>query len=209
MQRNALLAALAGLTIAFAAGAQTPSADGPGQLIARSIAPLPATIEISVEPDDNTDANIALARRIVSELAQRGYRLSSTPAPLVLRFDSETRQNVAAGRHQFDRQASRMQGDDFARGAAGAPDSGDQVTNLLSSRGSSVLGPRQPRDYSNALRYVVNARIEARQTGTRLWDGHASYDSDAADGQPILEAMVPLLVTEIGKTVRDRRFTLP
>lgn len=209
MQRNTVLAALAGLTFALAASAQTPAADERGQLIARSIARVPAPAEIAVQPDDNTDLNIALAKRMTSELAQRGYRAAPGAAALVLRFDSETRQNVTPTPRRFDRRSSRMQDENAREGSAGAPDSDDEVTNLLSSRGNSVLGPRQSQDYANALRYVLNARLEDRQTGTRLWMGHVRYDSDAADGRPIFEAMIPLLIGEIGRTVQNRRFSLP
>ena len=128
---------------------------------------------------------------------------------MVLRFDSEIRVHVTTAAARYQRDASGAPDSDMAIGAAGPPDRPIGIANVLSSaQGRGVIGERSAGDYSRPPRYVVNARIEDRASGSLLWQGHASYDLERSDADPVLEAMVPLLVTEIGQTVRDRRFSL-
>ena len=183
--------------------------DGVGQLITRSFTALPAPAAMNVEPDDNNRTNMALATRLTRELAQRGHPVPVDRAPLVLRFDSEIRSNVSSAGSRYQRDQSGNDGADMSIGAAGPPDRPAGIANVLSSeRGRGMIGNRASGDYSRPLRYVVNARLEDRKSNAIIWQGHASYDSDRTDSDPILQAMVPLLVAEIGQTVRDRRFTL-
>jgi hypothetical protein len=205
MRVLAAIAALAAIIHIGSAGAD----EGAGQLITRSFASLPASLVVNVEPDDNTRTNMALAARMSRELAQRGYQVPAERAPLVVRFDSEIRSNVSSAGSRYQREPSGTADSDMSIGAAGPPDRQVGVANVLSSaQGRGVIGERSSGSYSRPLRYVVNARIEDRQSGTVVWQGHASYDSERTDSDPILEAMVPLLIAEIGQTVRDRRFSL-
>jgi len=205
-----VVAAVAALAALVYAGIGAAAADdGAGQLITRSFAALPAPLVMNVEPDDNTRTNMTLAARMSRELAQRGYQVPADRAPLILRFDSEIRSNVNSASARYQRDASGAADSDMSIGAAGPPDRPVGVANVLSSTpGRGMIGERSGGGYSRPLRYVVNARIEDRQSGSLIWQGHASYDSERTDSDPILEAMVPLLVTEIGQTVRDRRFSL-
>jgi hypothetical protein len=203
-----LTAAVAVAAMIHAAAGIACAEDGPGQIITRSFTPIPAPLVMSIEPDDNTRTNMALAERMSRELARRGVQVPASDAPLVLRFDSEIRSNVTSAGARYQREASGADDSDMSIGAAGAPDR-PVVANLFSSaQGRGVIGQRSGEDYSRPLRYVVNARIEERQNRTLVWQGHASYDSDRTNADPILEAMVPLLIEEIGKTVRDRRFSI-
>lgn len=200
--------AAASLVVLLHAGA-VHAQSGPGQIITRSFQPLPAPLSLSVEPDDNNRTNMALAGRMSRELGQRGIQVPGPGAALALRFDSEIRSNVSSAGARYQREASGAADADMSIGAAGPPDRSVGVANVLSStQGRGVIGNRTGDNYSQPLRYVVNARIQDRQSGAVLWQGHVSYDSDRTDSDPILEAMVPLLVTEIGNTVRDRRFSL-
>jgi hypothetical protein len=205
-----VVAAIAALAALIHSGIGTAAADdGPGQIITRSFAALPVPLVVNVEPDDNTRTNMTLATRMSRELAQRGYQVPADRAPLILRFDSEIRSNVSSAGARYQRDASGAADSDMSIGAAGPPDRSVGVANLLSSTyGRGMIGERSSDDYSRPLRYVVNARIEDRQSGSLIWQGHASYDSERTDSDPILEAMVPLLVAEVGQTVRDRRFSL-
>jgi hypothetical protein len=206
---HVVVASLA-LAALLLAGLGTAGAeDRSGQLITRSFAALPTPMVVSVEPDDNTRTNMTLATRLSRELAQRGYQVAPGHAPLALRFDSEIRSNVSTAGAQYHREATGAPDSDMAIGAAGPPDRPVGIANMLSSSpGRGVIGERSGGDYSRPLRYVINARIEDRHSGSLIWQGHVSYDSERTDADPLLEAMVPLLVTEIGQTVRDRRFSL-
>jgi hypothetical protein len=205
-----VVAAVAALAAILHAGIGTTYADdGSGQLITRSFVALPTPLVVNVEPDDNTRTNMTLADRLARELGRRGYQVPSAAAPLVLRFDSEIRSNVTTAQGRYQREPSGAADSDMSIGAAGPPDRPVGLANILSSApGRSVMGTRGSDDYSRPLRYVVNARIEDRSSGSVMWQGHASYDSDRSDADPILEAMMPLLAAEVGQTVRDRRFSL-
>lgn len=203
---NASVAALAALT--WTASTSVSADESPGQLTTRSFTPLPAASAVGIEPDDNTATNMALAGRMARELAARGYEVPAGGAPFMLRFDSEIRSNVSTAGTSFQREPSGSAESGMSIGAAGPPDRPTGVPNLLSSTGRGVIGERVGGDYSRPLRYVVNARLEDTRNRALLWQGHASYDSDRSDAAPILQAMVPLLVGEIGQTVRDRRFSL-
>jgi hypothetical protein len=206
MRLVATVAAVAALTCWDFGAAR---AEDVGQVITRSFTALPAPATMNVEPDDNTRTNMALATRMSRELAQRGHQVPPDRAALVLRFDSETRSNVSTGRTRYQRDPSGNENSDMSIGAAGPPDRQSGVANLFSSeQGRGVIGERTGTDYSRPLRYVVNARLEDRQSGSLIWQGHVSYDTDRTDADQILQAMVPLLIGEVGRTVRDRRFSL-
>lgn len=210
MQTNNVLGVLVGAVLWTFAAAASLAQDQPGRLSARSFTPLPTPLVIDVEPDDNTDANIALAQRMAETLARSGIRVAPKTSPLVLRFDSEVRENVSPERQRFDRESSTPRDDDLRGGASGPPDQRDEVANVFSSQGRGLMGPRRgERDYARALRYVINARIEGRGDGRRFWQGHLSYDTATTEGAALLEEMVPILLHEVGNTVQERRFALP
>lgn len=204
-----LIASGAALLASLSMAASTAADESRGQLTARSFTPLPDPLTITVQPDDNTATNLALAGRMSRELATRGFTVPSAGAAFVLRFDSEIRSNVSLDAPRYQREPSGAADSDMSIGAAGPPDRQTGIANLLSSTpGRGVIGERSSGDYSRPLRYVVNVRLQDARSSELIWQGHARYDSERTNATPILEAMVPLLVGEIGETVRDRRFSL-
>jgi hypothetical protein len=215
---NALRPVLvASVAVALFCGLNPPAVGQvePGRVTTRSFEPLPQPIVLTVAPDDNSDANVALARQVTTELARRGYKVgasapSGASAPgFVLRFDTETRANVEAEHPRFNREASSDPSDGLSIGIAGPPDQPNEVGTLFSSRpGRGVIAPPPDRRYDRALRHVLNMRLEDQRTGAILWEGHAQYDTYQSDADPFLAALAPLLIEEIGRTVRERRVTL-
>lgn len=197
---------LAFLAAPLAAAAQTADR-APGHVAARAFATTPAPLTMAIEPGDNTDENLALVARIAREAAARKMTVQPQ-ASLVLRFDTEVRSNFRAPRQTFSREGGRLSDPDI--GTPAPPDADDQVANVLSSCGAGVVGARKlpQTGYGSCLRYVINAMLDDRSTGRRLWQGHVSYDAAAPDRTAMFVALAPVLVDQIGKTVRQQSFRL-
>lgn len=204
LTRAALPAVLLSLSIACAAAQDR----APGQAAARAFAAAPAPLAFQVDAGENTDENIALAARIAKEAAARGISIQAQGAALVFRFYTEVRTNPPTQRQSFSRQGGGLSDPDV--GMPSPPGSRDEVTNMLSSGGGGVIGGRLPTgpSYGRLLRYVVNATLEDRATGRRLWQGHVSYDSAATDRAAMFVALAPVLVEQIGKSVQESAFRL-
>jgi hypothetical protein len=177
----------------------------PGHVAARAFATAPAPLAFAVEPDDNSTENMALAERIAKEAGARGMTIQRG-GPLVLRLDTEVRTNVRAPRQTFSREGGGLTD---IEGVPPPPDTRGEVANLVSSCGAGAIGARPAQtDYTRCLRYVVNATLEDRGSGRRLWQGHVSYDSNAPDRTAMFVALAPALVEQIGKSVQQRAFRL-
>lgn len=208
---NAVVAMALAAAILAISPAIAQSDEHPGRLVTRAFVPLPAPLIAVIEPQDNTDEYVALARRFAEEIAKRGGKVDSTGARLGFYFATEVRPNVraappgptsapgeAAGSAAADADPARSSALTPPPPATGAPAGG--ASRALSGR---VEGGR---DYGRSLRYVINATIDDKRDGRRLWQGHISYDGAEPDRKAIFSALVPLLVVEIGKSVQERRF---
>jgi hypothetical protein len=204
LTRAALPAVLLALSFASTAAQDRP----PGHVVTRTFAAAPAPLVFQIEAGENTDENIALAARIAKEAAARGIGVQPQGAALVFRFDTEVRTNPPAQRQTFSRPGAGLSDPDA--GTPSPPGSRDEVTNMLSSGGGGVIGSRPPAgpSYGRLLRYVVNATLEDRATGRRLWQGHVSYDTTAPDRTAMFVALAPVLVEQIGKSVQESSFRL-
>jgi hypothetical protein len=200
--RIALLLVL--LALPFAAAAQDRA---PGHVAARAFAVAPAPLAFHIEAGENTDENMAVAARIADEAAARGIGVQPQGAALVLRFDTEVRTNPPAQRQTFSRPGARLADPDS--GTPSPPESRDEVTDMLSSRGDGLIGrrPLSGSSYGRMLRYVINASLEDRN-GRRLWQGHVSYDTAEPDRRAMFVALAPMLVEQIGQNVQERAFRL-
>jgi hypothetical protein len=149
---------------------------------------------------------MALAENLGKQAASRGMTVERGGGTLVLRFDTEVR-TAQAPRRSFSRDSGTLDPDP---GTPTPPGSGDEVTNMLSSRGGGVLGSRgsSGADYTRFLRYVINATLDDRTTGRRLWQGHVSYDTATPDRTAMFVALAPVLAEQIGKNVQERSFRL-
>jgi hypothetical protein len=178
----------------------------PGTMAARAFILAPAPLAFAIEPGDNTDENMALAENLREQAASRGMTVQREGSTLVLRFDTEVR-TAQAPRRSFSRDAGSLDPDP---GTQTPPGSGDEVTNMLTSRGGGVLGSRSNSgaDYARFLKYVVNATLDDRTTGRRLWQGHVSYDSSSPDRTAMFVSLAPVLAEQIGKNVQERSFRL-
>lgn len=178
----------------------------PGQVAARAFMAAPSPLALSIEPGDNTDENMALAQRLAKEATGRGITVQPQGATLVLRFDTEVRTSTPP-RQSYSRPGGAFEDPDSMTPAQ--PGARDEVTNMLSSRGGGVIGRSSSgADYSRFLRYVINATIDDRATGRRIWQGHVSYDTAEPDRTAMFVALAPVLAEQIGKNTQERAFRL-
>jgi hypothetical protein len=194
--------------VAIPLGSAIAQSEGrpPGTMAARAFMAAPTPLAFAIEPGDNTDENMALAENLRKQAASRGMTVQRDGSTLVLRFDTEVRTGQAP-RRSFSRDANSLDPDPAT---PTPPGTGDQVTNMLSSSGGGVLGSRgsSGADYARFLKYVVNATLDDRATGRRLWQGHVSYDSSSSDRTAMFVSLAPVLADQIGKNVQERSFRL-
>jgi hypothetical protein len=171
--------------------------DAPGALFTSSYQALPADAAVTVRPLDNSRENLALVKQFDAALAKRAMSAQAPTAPLVLNFDTEVQPLLRPGAG-------------LTLGEARVTNRDSQVRiNLWSTTQDSVLqGRRGDAATQAAVRYVLTATLDDARTGQRLWQGEARYAGGDRDQSQAWAAMVPLLVAELGKTVRARSFTL-
>ena len=56
--------------------------------------------------------------------------------------------------------------------------------------------------------YVINAQLDERAAGKRVWQGNVRYDDAEGDRTRMLLMLVPRLVGVFGRTERGRGFAL-
>ncbi len=193
VQRRLLVLALPLLACptlrASPAGAQAPL---PGRITARAFDPVAAGATIEVSPLDDRQENQRLAAEFRRRLAAAGYRMGDARAPLRLSFDSEVR--PMGGEAPQRRDGGGMPG------GSGSDPTPDRPVR----RGQDQPGGGQPR----GLRYVINAQLDERAAGKRVWQGNVRYDDAEGDRTRMLLMLVPRLVGVFGRTERGRGFAL-
>ena len=199
--RQAWIGALAGaLGIAACPGAivaqpETPRIEfpGPGRIMATSYMKIPVGLPVAVRPLDDSTNNLRLKTNIEAALAARRWQLQGATAPLAFNFEVE-----------YQALGTRVPG--VIRQVRPNPivEPESQVERIARPEDTVLLG-RSP-DGRGGVRYVLTATIDDQRSGQRLWHGEASYDGVASDEQAVLRAMVPLLVNQIGQTVRRQPF---
>jgi hypothetical protein len=186
---------LAGLSLGPGdAAAQQPQ---PGRVTARSFDPVAAGATIEVSPLDDRQENQRLAAEFRRRLAAAGYRMGDAGAPLRLSFDSEARP--------------------LGGGSSQRRDGGERGTGSLPGGTDPTPTPDRPfrRNQDQAgggvasgLRYVINAQLDERAAGKRVWQGNVRYDDVEGDRTRLLLRLVPRLVGVFGRTERGRGFAL-
>ena len=176
-----------------------------GLLNAVAYKPLPAGLAIAVRPMDDSDENLVLRERIEGELKAQGYSVSGEGA-LILTF--QTRDTVGAwsdsGRRsvlEFEYKNVEGIGGDNERLRLNLFDSAKGgVFNEGRAHGTSIVTPSQ---------YRIDATIDDRRNGERLWQAWATASLQQSDGPTLTQSMVPAMVGSLGKTVRRQTFQLP
>lgn len=175
---------------------------GEGLLNAVSYKAIPPGAVLTVRPLDNSDANLALREDFERELRGRGYRVGPD-AGLVLSF--ETRDVVGAYSAGVARHVVELSG---GGGDGGGEDARARV-NMFDSSSGGVLNPgSETKDTTivTPTQYRIDATVEDRSTGRRLWQAWAVADLEQSDGLTLTRAMVPAIANALGETVRQQPF---
>jgi hypothetical protein len=153
--------------------------------------------------DDSTE-NLALLRSFESELQKRGY-IVSNDAPLVLNI--ETRNEIGAWASGDRKTLLELQ----ARTGSGSGYDSDEARarlNLMDSNRGGVFneGNENRTAIVTPSTHRLDLSIDDRRDGKHLWQGWAIANAGSGRGNP-LQALVPIMVDVIGKTVKQEAFT--
>jgi hypothetical protein len=199
MRRLLIGLGLVSLSVCGSVAAQEPNQ---GLLNAVSYERIPAGVAVTVSPLDNSDNNLILQQRFEAELRAHGYRVSGD-GPLVLTFG--TRDTVGAYLDGNARHVLELSG---GGGRGGGEDAKARV-NVFDSSGGGLLN--EGRDSSDTTivtptQYRIDATIDERASGRRLWQGWATANLEQSDGLALTMAMVPVIAQHVGQTVRQKPF---
>ncbi|MBI3709003.1 MAG: hypothetical protein HY246_15195 [Proteobacteria bacterium] len=203
-------ASILGAPIAAHGQAQN-DASAPGQARATSFVAMPSGVPLAVRPLDNSDANLRLKAKIAAGLGTRHYQVNDGEAPLVLNFETEVQQLGRRGQGPTLGEVTSRTGQGSTSGDATSPRAHDSQVrmNLWSTTQDSLLLGRQSDGSIRAsLRYVLTVTLDEPRGGRRLWQGEATYDGAPADDLATFGAMVPILLDQLGRTVRQYEFRL-
>ena len=176
-----------------------------GVLNAVAFAPLPEGLPVMVRPLDDSDANLALKERFEAHLKGRGFVIVDTPQVLVVSF--ETRDELGGFTPGSQRTIFEVQG---VAGNSAAVEDVEYRFKLFDSQDGGVLN-RGNRGTGTSIpgRFRLDVTVDDRSAGKRLWHGWAVAVLDATNPTADTDAIVPMLVDKVGKTVREEVFELP
>ncbi|MBI3453138.1 MAG: hypothetical protein HY057_10015 [Rhodospirillales bacterium] len=180
-----------------AAGQGTYDPAAPGQVHASAFAAMPADLPIAVRPLDNSTDNLRLKRRFQDALASRSIPTAPDKAPLALNFETEVQETARSRRPPS---LGEFKGDNR--------DSQVRINLWSTTQDSVTQGRRSGGDEKTGVRFILIATLDDQRTGQRLWQGQASWDGEALDEQAAYATMAPILVEQLGQTVRQRSFRL-
>lgn len=194
--------ALSALAMVGPAAAQAPGGNGdspaPGRTHASAYAPLPGDLPVAVRPWDNSAANLRLKTNFTDAMSKRGVRLAETGTPLLLNFETEVESLSTSYDGPSLGQVQGRNHDTRVR------------MNFWSTTQDSLTQGRRGDSTANlgSVRYVLRATLDDQRSGQRLWQGEASYTANPADETTTFALMVPVLVDNLGQTVRPRAFRI-
>jgi hypothetical protein len=193
-----------GLVTVFLAG-PAAAQSSQGLLNAVSYEKIPLGTAIAVSPLDNSDENLALQRQFEGELRTAGYTVAKD-APLILTFaihDAVGSYLDGNARHVLEFSGTSGRGvDENARARVNVFDSagGGLINTGSESADTTIVTPSK---------YRMDASLDSRETGRRLWQAWATADLGRSDGRALTMAMVPAITRQVGQTVRQMPFPLP
>ena len=82
--------------------------------------------------------------------------------------------------------------------------------NLFNSARGGLLNPERsrPTRMVTPSRFRIDATIDDKTDGKRLWQGWSSTDVGPGDNRTLTRAMIPILVEGLGQTIRQKTFEL-
>lgn len=171
-----------------------------GVLSSVSYLTLPEKLAVSIQPFDDSDDNLEIMQRIEEALRAEGYSVVAD-APFVMNFEIRDRLgslSTSDNRHLF-----RFE----SKGGRGGGENAKARVNVYDSQFGGLLnkGPAAPR-VSNRTIYRLEVNIEKKTNNERLWDAWAEAELTSGDGNRLIERMVPVVVKNIGQTIKRKDF---
>ncbi|MBC8268795.1 MAG: hypothetical protein H8E36_08610 [Rhodospirillaceae bacterium] len=175
---------------------------GEGLLNAIAYKPLPEGTAFSVQPLDNSDQNMRLKKEFEEVLTRKGFSISAD-APLVITF--ETRDELGAYKTR-DRRAI------LELNAHGGREGGEDARmrfNLYDSNSGGIFNEgKGETSVMTPSQYRLEVSIDNRANGKRHWEAWSVANLGQSDGATLIQAMIPEMVGNMGKTVTSRIFEL-
>jgi hypothetical protein len=176
--------------VSHGAGAAAP---GEPTLSARAFAPLPAGASVSVEPRDDSDANLQL-RDLIAQRLEAKLHPALPGAGLRLRFSTETVSSVGP-----------KSGEATGEAVVASDRKSFTPTNLGYSEADRFLGGPAPRETGPVqTTYRLRATLETRAGGKVLWSGEASGALSERNEARLATAMAEALADTVGRTIDTR-----
>lgn len=171
-------------------------------LNAVSYDPIPSGEAVMVEIFDDSDDNKRLKVKFENQLQSEGYTLSES-ARLILSFETRETSGTWTGGGP-----NRLVEIGNAGNHTGT-DAPDVRVNIFDNQRGGLLNPKTSKGVTQVApsQYRIEASIEDRSNGKRLWQGWSIANIAGADDPTVQNAMVKPIVEHIGKTVRDQTFT--
>ena len=165
---------------------------------------LPQGKSVTVETFDDSDSTVQLQKHFTTELVAQGYTVIDN-ARLILSFVTRDTSGTWSGGGP-NRLIEFKNSDDHT--GTEAP---DVRLNIYDNRRGGILNPKRDTGITEVApsQYRIEAAIEDRSNGRRLWEGWSVADIGASDDPALLVAMVKPIVGSIGMTVRDQKIPLP
>ncbi len=201
--RRACLALATALVVLAGHSAGVAAQDAAGAVLnAVSYQPIPDREPIHVRVLDNSDASAALKQQFEQALRARGYAIASVPVTLVLTVSPSDEPGF------WSYESGALITAERGYNERAGKDLDSYQLNLYDTRkGGLINRPERPAEVSPS-RYRLDARLENMSSGRTLWHGWTTADLGRGDGRWLVEAMIPGLADNLGKTARARTVPL-
>ncbi len=166
--------------------------------------PMPAGAVMEVQVLDNSNENLEVLSVVSDSLRARGYPVSETG---ILILTLETRDEIGAWSTSGDGKTIEFR---ILQGSGGTGDS-ELRLNLFDSTSGGLLSNSQsnPTTIVTPSHYVINATLESREDGKRLWEGSVASDLGQSNSNDLLRRMAPLIAQIVGQSVDRQMVPLP
>jgi len=181
----------------------SPANAGDGVVNGVKYRPLPASPSLRVDPLDNSADNMVLKAEFEHLLRSDGFNVSDT-ATLVFSF--EVRDEIGSWGEGDNRTVLEL----TSRGGKSGGENAKAKLNLFNSSDGALLNPGRGKSSLNMpTRYKIEATLDDRSNGKRLWQGWVTGDLGMTDTLTLKKNMVPYLSQVVGKTVTSKTIILP
>ena len=190
-----------GVLCLFFSDAVWAQSQGDGILNAVSYRPLKAGIKIAVEPYDNSATNMKLKGHFESALRKAGYEISDT-SNIIMSF--ETRDEAGAWVQPGNRTYIELHNNPDRRGV----EPPKVLLNLYNSDRGGVFNSGRGNREVTPRKYRLETTIDNKSNGRRMWHAWTITNVGASDSSALAASMIPMLVKNLGQTVRGQAFEI-